>query len=98
MFINRCRSVDCCTVLSGTVSLQILLLCYRTDTFLVTEFFLTTAIVMEVLFFGFVILPVKLSERLTCISLFCPLFFHSLWLDLFYNVHVSTFCWVLIMF
>jgi len=51
VFINRCRSLDCCTVLSGKVSLQILLLCCnRTDTFLVTEFFLTTTIVMEVCF------------------------------------------------
>ena len=76
MFINRYRSLDCCTVLSGKGSLQILLLCYiRTDTFLVTEFFLTTRIVMEVCFLGFVILLVKLSDRLTCISLFCLLFF-----------------------
>ena len=60
VFINRYRSLDCCTVLSGKVSLQILLLCYnRTDTFLVTEFFfLATTIVMESLFFRFVILLV----------------------------------------
>ena len=51
VFFNRYRSLDCCTVLSGKVFLQFLLLCYnRTDTFLVTEFFLTTAIVMEVSF------------------------------------------------
>jgi len=41
--------------------------------FLATEFLLTTTIVMEevyVLFVGFVILLIKLSERLTRISLF----------------------------
>ena len=53
-------SLDCCTVLSGKIFLQFLLL-WR-------------------------------------ISLFCPLFFHSLWSDLFYNVDVSTFSWVLTLF
>ena len=99
VFINWYRSLDCCTLLSGKVFLQILLLCYnRTNTFLVTEYFLTPTIVMEISFLGFVILLVKLLERLTCISLFCPLFFHSLWLDLVYNVDVSTFSWVLTLF
>ena len=65
MFINRCRSVDCCTVLSGNVSLQTLLLCYnRTGTFLVTGLFPFDNYVRNgSLFFGLVILPVKLSER-----------------------------------
>jgi len=49
VFINRYRSLDCCTVLSGIVFLQILFFRYnRTDKFLVTEFFLTTTIVIEV--------------------------------------------------
>jgi len=40
VLFNRYRSLDCCTVLSGKVFLQFLLLCYnRTDTFLVTELF-----------------------------------------------------------
>ena len=53
VFIKRYRSLYCCTVLSGKDSLQILLLCCdRTDTFLVTEFFLTTTIVMGVRFLG----------------------------------------------
>jgi len=86
-------------VLSGKVFLQILLLCYnRMDMFLVTEFFLDNYDHNGSLFFGFVILLVKLLERLTRISLFCPLFFHSSWLDLFYNVDVSTFSWVLTLF
>ena len=72
MFVNRYRSLDCCTVLTGKVLLHILLSCYnRTDTFPVTEFFLTTTIVMEVCFFGFVILLVKLIEKLTCIFTIC---------------------------
>jgi len=51
VFFNRYRSLDCCTVLLGKFFLQFLLLCCnRADTFLVTEFFLTTAIVMEVNF------------------------------------------------
>jgi len=37
VFVNRYRSLDCCTVLSGKIFLQSLLLCYnRTDTFLLT--------------------------------------------------------------
>jgi len=41
VFFNRYRSLDCCTVLSGKDFLLFLLLCHnRTDTFLVTEFFL----------------------------------------------------------
>ena len=103
MFFKRYRSLDCCTALSGKAFLQFLLLCYnRTDMFLETGlFFLTTTIVMEVsfvLFVGFVILLIKLSERLTRISLFFPLFFHSLWSDLFYKVDVCTFCWMLTLF
>jgi len=79
-FFNRYGSLDCCTVLSGKFfPLQFLLLCYnRTDIFVITEFFLTTTNVMEVgfcLVFGFVILLIKLSERLTRIALFRPLFF-----------------------
>jgi len=52
VFINRYCCLDCCTVLSGKVFLQIMLLCYnRMDMFLVTEFFfLTPTIVMEVCF------------------------------------------------
>jgi len=60
VFINRYRSLGCCTALSGKISLHFLLL-WR-------------------------------------IPLFCPLFFHSLWLDLFYSVDVSNFCWVLTLF
>jgi len=60
VFINRHHSLDCCRVLLGKTSLQILLL-WR-------------------------------------ISLFCPLFFHSSWSDLFHNVDVSAFCWVLTLF
>ena len=78
MFSTRYRPLDCCTVLSGKDFLQFLLLCCnRTDTFLVTEFVLTTTIVMEV---GFCFVCrvcnsiIKLSERLTRISLFCALF------------------------
>jgi len=49
VFSSRYRCLDCCTVLSGKVFLQFLLLCFkRTDTFLVTDFLLTTTIVMEV--------------------------------------------------
>ena len=43
VFFNRYRFLDCCTVLSGKVFLQSLLLCCNgTDMILVTEFFLTT--------------------------------------------------------
>ena len=48
LFINPYRSLDCCTVLSGKVFLQILLCYNRTDMFPVTEIFLTTTIVIEV--------------------------------------------------
>ena len=71
LFINRYRFLDCWMVLSGKVSLEILLCYNRTDTFLVTEFFLTTTIIMKVCFFGFVILLVKLSERLRKFKLKC---------------------------
>jgi len=51
VFINRYSSVDCCTVLSGKVSLQNVLSCYnRTEKFRVTECFVTTTIVMEFVF------------------------------------------------
>jgi len=60
VFFNRYRSLDCCTVLSGKVFLQFLLL-WR-------------------------------------ISLFFPLFFYSLWSDLFYNMDVCTFPWMLTLF
>jgi hypothetical protein len=62
VFIDRYRSLDCCMVLSSKVSLQILSLCYnRTDTFLVTEFFLDNYVCNGSLFFGFVILLVRHS-------------------------------------
>ena len=40
---------------------------------------------------------VKFSCSFCCCDIFwsSPLFFHSLWSDLFYNVDVCTFCWVL---
>ena len=60
VFSTRYRCLDCCTVLSGKVFLQFLLL-----------------------------------RR---VSLFCPLFFHSLWSNLFYNVDVCIFSWVLTLF
>jgi len=51
VFSNRYRSLDCCTVFSGKVFLQFLLLCYsRTDMFLVNEFLLTSTNVLEVIF------------------------------------------------
>jgi len=48
VFFNQYRSLNCCTVLSGKVFLQFLLCYNRTDTLLVTEYFLTSTNVMEV--------------------------------------------------
>ena len=57
-------------VMSGGVFLEVLLICYnRMGAFLVAGIYL---IKNER---GFVILLVSLLVRLTCISLFCPLFF-----------------------
>jgi len=80
--------------MSGGVFREVLSICYnRTDTFLVAGIYLIKYDR------GFVILLVNLLVRLTCISLFCPLFFipcdwscSTLWMYLLLGVDVVCHC------